>query len=149
MAYAAGYLPLSDAGRDQLDWTPEFSRRARGFATYAALRQFGRSGVADLVHRCCQAAHDIVAGLRSIPGVEVLSEPVINQGLVRFPDPAGEDHDRHTDSVIAAIQADGQAYFGGTTWRGMRAMRISVSNWQTGESDVKKVVAAISRCVSS
>jgi glutamate/tyrosine decarboxylase-like PLP-dependent enzyme len=147
MAYAAGYLPLSDAGRDQLDWTPEFSRRARGFATYAALRQLGRGGIAALVDACCRAAHDIVEGLRPIRGVEVLSEPIINQGLVRFPDPAGTDHDRHTDNVIAAIQSDGEAYFGGTTWNGMRAMRISVSNWQTNASDVERAVAAVARCV--
>ena len=87
--------------------------------------------VAELVDNCCRDAHDIVAGLRLISGVEVLAEPVINQGLVSFPDPDGTDHDRHTDRVIAAIQADGEAYFGGTTWHGMRAMHISVSNCQT------------------
>ena len=89
----------------------------------------------------------IVTGLGALPGVEVLAEPLINQGLVRFPDPHGHDHDRHTDRVIAAIQADGEAYFGGTTWRGMRVMRISVSNWETGEQDVQRTVAAVARCL--
>lgn len=147
MSYAAGYLPMGDAGRDQIDWTPEFSRRARGFATYAAIRQLGRSGITDLVNRCCLAAQEIVAGLHQVEGVEVLAEPVINQGLVRFPDPSGTDHDRHTDRVISAIQAGGEAYFGGTTWNGMRAMRISVSNWQTGPSEVARTVAAVTACV--
>ena len=43
----AEYL-IKSAGeeRDAVDWVPEFSRRARGFAVYAALRSLGRSGVA-------------------------------------------------------------------------------------------------------
>jgi glutamate/tyrosine decarboxylase-like PLP-dependent enzyme len=148
-SFSASYLPMGNAGRDELDWTPEFSRRARGFATYAALRQLGRGGVADVVDRCCHAAREIVAGLSAIEGVDVLAVPVINQGLVRFPDPANVDHDRHTDRVIAAIQADGEAYFGGATWRGMRVMRISVSNWRTNGDDVRRVVEAVARCVAA
>jgi glutamate/tyrosine decarboxylase-like PLP-dependent enzyme len=139
MSYSAGYLPIDGAGRDQIDWTPEFSRRARGFATYAALRQLGRAGVNDLVDRCCWAAREIVAGIGQLEGAEVLAEPIVNQGLVRFGD------DRRTDEVIAAIQADGEAFFGGTTWRGMRAMRVSVSNWQTDEEDVHRTIASVAR----
>jgi glutamate/tyrosine decarboxylase-like PLP-dependent enzyme len=148
MTYSASYLPASDACRDELDWTPEFSRRARGFATYAALRQLGRGGVARLVEGCCEAARGMIEGLRGVPGVEILAEPVINQALVRFPDPAGQDHDRHTDEVIRRIQAGGEAFFGGTSWRGMRCMRISVSNWQTGPEDVRRSVAAIAQAVA-
>jgi len=77
-------LPLSTEMRDQMDWTPEFSRRARGFATYAALRQLGRAGVADLVERCCWAAREIVAGIGRLEGAEVLAEPVINQAWCDF-----------------------------------------------------------------
>lgn len=149
MQFSASYLPMGNGGRDELDWTPEFSRRARGFATYAALRQLGRQGVADLVDRCCDMAREIVAGLGKIEGVDVMAVPVINQGLVRFPDPAGVDHDRHTDRVIAAIQADGEAFFGGATWQGMRVMRISVCNWRTGPEDVRRVVQAVARCVGA
>jgi glutamate/tyrosine decarboxylase-like PLP-dependent enzyme len=149
MSFTASYLPMGNAGRDELDWTPEFSRRARGFATYAALRQLGRQGVADLVDRCCDAAHEIVAGLGGIEGVDVIAVPEINQGLVCFPDPAGVDHDRHTDRVIAAIQADGEAFFGGANWKGMRVMRISVCNWRTSQEDVRRVVAAVARCVGA
>jgi glutamate/tyrosine decarboxylase-like PLP-dependent enzyme len=37
----SAYLEQGGGARDPVDWTPEFSRRARGFATYAALRQLG------------------------------------------------------------------------------------------------------------
>lgn len=144
MSYQASYLAASPA-RDQIDWNPEWSRRARGFSTYAAIRQLGRRGIAEIVERCCDYARALTLGIGQLPGAEVLWTPVINQGLVRFLDPAGADHDRRTDEVIAAIQAGGEAYFGGVTWRGRRAMRISVCNWLTTEAGVERVVAAFAR----
>jgi glutamate/tyrosine decarboxylase-like PLP-dependent enzyme len=146
MSYRATYLTHAEDARDQMDWNPEWSRRARGFATYAALRQLGRRGIADVVERCCRHARSLVLSIGRLPGAEVLWEPTINQGLVRFLDPrpgaTGEDHDCRTDRVIAAIRATGEAFFGGTTWRARRAMRVSVCNWLTSEEDVKRAIEA-------
>ena len=153
MSHRASYLIHDATARDQMDWNPEWSRRARGFPTYAALRQLGRGGVADLVERCCGFAHDLVIGIGALPGAQVLWEPTINQGLVRFCDPkAGateEDHDRRTDAVIAAIVADGVAFFGGTTSRGRRAMRVSVCNWMTSDEDVRCTIASVRKVLAA
>ena len=127
--------------REPKDWNPEWSRRGRGFTVYAAIRELGRAGIGELVARCCDLATRLVDDLAELPGVEVLARPIINQGLVRFLDHGG-DHDGRTDQVIAAIQASGEAWFGGTTWRGKRAMRISVCNWRTTEEDVRRTLAA-------
>jgi glutamate/tyrosine decarboxylase-like PLP-dependent enzyme len=143
MSHRAPYLTHDAAMRDQMDWNPEWSRRARGFSTYAALRELGRNGVAALIDRCCDHARAIVEGIGALPGAEILWPPSINQGLVRFLDPKGSDHDRRTDEIIAAIAATGEAFFTGTTWRGMRAMRVSVSNWQTSDEDVQRAVRAV------
>jgi glutamate/tyrosine decarboxylase-like PLP-dependent enzyme len=152
MSSQAAYLTHDDDARDQLDWTPEWSRRARAFPTYAALRQLGRNGVSDLVERCCEHAHSLVMEIGRLPGTEVVSEPVINQGLVRFLDPkpgaSDADHDRRTEEVMGAILGSGEAFFGGTTWRGRRAMRVSVSNWQTSEKDVRRVVNAVAKVLT-
>jgi glutamate/tyrosine decarboxylase-like PLP-dependent enzyme len=149
MSYRAPYLTYNAEARDQIEWNPEWSRRARGFPTYAALRQLGRRGIAELVQRCCRHAHAIVMGIGNLPGAEVVWEPRLNQRLVRFLDPkpgaTGTDHDRRTDEVIAAILKSGEAFFGGTTWRGRRAMRVSVCCWQTSENDVRRVVAAAAK----
>lgn len=153
MTSDASYLTNDGDARDQMDWTPEWSRRARAFPTYAALRQLGRDGVRDLVERCCKHAHSLVMEIGRLPGAEVVSKPVINQGLVRFLDPnsgASEaDHDRRTEQVIAAIVATGEAFFGGTTWRGRRAMRVSVSNWLTSQKDVERVVSAVAKVLAA
>ncbi|HKS42096.1 MAG TPA: aminotransferase class V-fold PLP-dependent enzyme [Blastocatellia bacterium] len=153
MSHRAAYLVHDEDARDQMDWNPEWSRRGRGFPTYAALRQLGRDGVANLVERCCKHAHSIVMRVGALPGAEVLSEPTINQGLVRFLDPrpnaSEKDHDDWTDKVIAAILTAGEAFFGGTTWRGRRAMRVSVCNWQTSDEDVERVVASVAQVMKS
>jgi glutamate/tyrosine decarboxylase-like PLP-dependent enzyme len=147
LSIRASYLTHASDARDQVDWNPEWSRRARGFPAYAALRQLGRDGVAALVERCCRHAHSLTTRIGALPGAVVLWEPTINQGLVRFLDLRDEaaeaDHDRRTDEVIAAILKTGEAFFGGTTWRGRRAMRISVTNWRTNEAEVDRVVNAV------
>jgi glutamate/tyrosine decarboxylase-like PLP-dependent enzyme len=128
-----------------MDWNPEFSRRARGLAVYATLRSLGRSGVAGIVDRACSLARRFADQLAASGRAEVINEVVFNQVLVRWLSPDGE-HDAFNDQVVAAIQTDGTAFFSGTTWNGMRLMRISVSDWATDEDDVDRVVEALLRC---
>ena len=150
MSVRAGYLVQADPGgpRDQLDFNPEFSRRARGFPIYAAVRALGRSGVAELVERSCAHARRFAEALAEAPGVEVLNDVVLNQVLLRFTDQAG-DHDRYTRAVIEAVQNDGTCWLGGTSWHGMEAMRISVSNWSTTSEDVERSIEAILRAAAA
>jgi glutamate/tyrosine decarboxylase-like PLP-dependent enzyme len=138
MSYTASYLVGSGAVPGAADYTAESSRRARGFAVWAALRELGRDGVANLVEQCCRLAGRFADQLASA-GVEVVNDVVLNQVLVGFGD------DARTDRVIDAIQRDGTCWMGGTTWRGRRLMRISVSNFSTTEADVDRSVAAILR----
>lgn len=138
----AAYL-IASAARDPLDWTPEASRRARGFTVYAALRSLGRDGVGDLVARCCALARRMAARLQAEPGVTILNEIALNQVLVRFTPRGGGDADGLTRSVIARVQRDGVCWAGGTTWQGKGAMRISVSGWQTTETDIDRSADAI------
>ena len=143
---AAYYVETAGDERDGYNWVPESSRRARGFAVYAALRSLGRDGLAEMIERCCTLARRMADGLRRAAGVTVLNEVVLNQVLVRFQPPGGGDADAFTRAVIAAVQADGTCWLGGTAWHGMAAMRISVSNWSTTEQDADLSVEAILRC---
>ncbi len=149
MTAHASYLLQTEEGRerDEFEWNPEASRRARGFPVYAAIRSLGRSGIAELVDRCHAHARRFAEALGREPGVEVLNEVVLNQVLVRFLDPDGE-HDARTRAVVKAVQEDGTCWLGGTTWQGKAAMRISVSNWATTTEDVNRSVAAILRAAS-
>ena len=142
MGVRAEYLVHDDgANRDQLDWNPEFSRRARGFPVYAALRSLGRSGVAELVERCCAHARHAAEELARLPGAEVLNEVVLNQVLFRF------GSDEQTGDVLRVVQRSGEAWLSGTTWDGRPAIRVSVSNWQTSAADVERLVGAFRAAV--
>lgn len=149
MSQQASYIAHTEDARDPSDWNPEWSRRGRGIATYAALRQLGRNGITDLIERCCRHARTLVTQIGRLPGAQVVWAPQVNQGLVRFldrkPDATQAHHDRRTDAVIAQIAETGEAFFSGTTWRGQRCMRVSVCNWQTSEQDVIRAIAAVER----
>jgi glutamate/tyrosine decarboxylase-like PLP-dependent enzyme len=152
MSVRAPYITAHAEARDEIDWNPEWSRRARGFASYAALRQLGRNGLADLIDRTCLYARKLVDGIGKLEGVDILWQPTLNQGLVRFlaggTDPGAADHDARTEDVIARVVESGQAFFGATVWRGVRAMRVSVLNWQTSDEDVARAVRAVADALS-
>ena len=141
MAYTASYLTGQVAGREfgGGDLVPESSRRARGFATWAAIRSLGRSGIADLVDRSCALARRFADGMRAVDGVTIVNDVVLNQVLIRVGD---EDT---TNRINRWVQDDGTLWLGSTSWRGERLLRVSVSNWSTAEEDVDRCVEAIAR----
>jgi glutamate/tyrosine decarboxylase-like PLP-dependent enzyme len=138
MAVTAEYLPTVSDQRNPSDYTPELSRRARGVEVWAVLRSLGRAGLASMIERGCRHARRFAEGLAAA-GYQVLNDVVLNQVLVSFGDAEA------TNRVIAAIQADGTCWCGGTIWQGQTAMRISVSSWATTEEDVERSLAAMLR----
>lgn len=142
MAIHAEYLPQPGAERNPSDFTPELSRRARGVEIWAALQTLGRAGIAEMIERNCRQARRFAAGL-SAKGCAVLNDVVLNQVLVSFGD------DARTRRVVARLQADGTCWCGITVWQGHTAMRISVSNWSTGDHDVEQSLEAMLRAAAS
>ncbi|HZT45317.1 MAG TPA: aminotransferase class V-fold PLP-dependent enzyme [Gaiellaceae bacterium] len=139
MGAQAEYLVHAETGgpRDQLDWTPEFSRRARGFAVYAAIRSLGRSGIAAMIERCCDHAARFAQEITAT-GADVLNEVVLNQVLFRY------ETDERTLEILRRVQESGEAWMSGTVWQERQAIRLSVSNWQTDDRDVDRTLAAFS-----
>lgn len=133
----APYL-VTGGGREPMHLTPQSSSRARCFEAWAVLAHLGRQGIADLVDRTCAHARRFASGLADA-GFEILNEVVLNQVVVALPDaePAA------LDELVAAVQRDGTCWVGPTTWRGRRALRISVSCWATTTDDVDRSIDAI------
>ncbi len=140
MEASAAYLP-EDADREPMHFTPQSSQRARGVEVWAVLAALGRDGVADHVTRTCRLARRFAGGIRAA-GYDVLNDVVLNQVVADFGDPG------RTDAIIAAVQNDGTCWCGPTTWRGRRAMRVSVSCWNTTEADIDRSVAAVLACAT-
>jgi len=144
MSYSAAYLTGSGVESDYVlgDLTPESSRRARGFAVWAALRELGSQGVSDLVDRSCALARRMAERLAS-GGATIHNDVVLNQVLVSIGDPS------RTDAIVDTVQREGTCWVGGTTWHGQRLIRISVSNATTTERDIDLSADAILRAAAS
>ena len=147
MSLSAAYIVATDVERDPHEYVPEESRRGRAVPIYAALRSLGSRGVGELVERCCVHAARMADRLRTHPHVRILNDVVLNQVLVRFEVP-GRDADELTRAVIAGVQAEGTCWLGGTTWHGMAAMRVAVSNWSTTGEDIDRSADAILRVLA-
>ena len=147
MAATASYLPAAETGdRNPVDYVPELSRRARGFATWAMIRALGRAGISDMVARHCRLARRMADALAAESGIEIVNDVVLNQLAVRFG--AGRpvaEGDAQTRAVIDRIQADGVCFAGGALWKGRWIMRLSVIAWSTTESDIDASAAAIAQ----
>ncbi|HEY6650581.1 MAG TPA: aminotransferase class V-fold PLP-dependent enzyme [Mycobacterium sp.] len=143
MSLAGPYLVADPGQRDNTNYVPESSRRARAVPIYAAMRSLGRAGIAEMIERNCAQARRMAKQLSDIPGAEVLNDVVLNQVLVRLP--GGDDANR---SAVAAIQRDGTCWLGGTTWNGEYVVRVSISNWATTDEDVDRSAAAIAAAVT-
>jgi glutamate/tyrosine decarboxylase-like PLP-dependent enzyme len=144
MRLAGPYLVADPGQRDNTNYVPESSRRARSVPVYAAIRSLGRAGIGEMIERNCAQARRMAKQLRSIPGAEVLNDVVLNQVLVRLP--GGDDANR---AAVAAIQRDGTCWLGGTTWNGEYLLRVSISNWATTDDDVDRSAAAIAAAVTA
>jgi glutamate/tyrosine decarboxylase-like PLP-dependent enzyme len=147
MAISASYLPpAADAERDPSAYVMELSRRARGFATWAMIRQFGRAGLAQGVERCCAIARRMADTLRGEPGLAVIGPVELNQLMVRFgADAPAAEGDRLTLAAIARVQKEGVAFMGPAQWRGVWVMRVSVSSMETTQADGDVSVTSVLR----
>jgi glutamate/tyrosine decarboxylase-like PLP-dependent enzyme len=143
MRLAGPYLVADPGQRDNTNYVPESSRRARAVPVYAAIRSLGRDGSAEMIERNCAQARRMAKQLSGIPGAAILNDVVLNQVLVRLP--GGDDANR---AAVAAIQRDGTCWLGGTTWNGEYVLRVSVSNWATTDEDVDRSAAAIAAAVA-
>jgi len=133
MSVNAAYLPPPGA-QGPYQYTPGMSRRARGIEAYAALRSLGTNGVEKLITESCRLAQKF-ASLLQQAGFKILNEVVLNQVLV--------DMGPKTTEIMDYLQAEGTCWVAGTTWRGTKAMRISVSSWATTDEDVEISAAAM------
>jgi glutamate/tyrosine decarboxylase-like PLP-dependent enzyme len=146
-AHCAYAGPANGLDRNGSDWVPENSRRARAFVLYAALRAFGRQGVAQIVEHCCDMAQAFSDRLVRIPGAQILNQVVLNQVLCRFEPAEKVDADAFQVAVAKRLQAEGVCWLGTTQWHGQTAIRISVSNGATTLADVETAVECLERAV--
>jgi glutamate/tyrosine decarboxylase-like PLP-dependent enzyme len=127
--------------------SPELSRRARGFALWAALRQLGETGVSGLVSGYANNARCFARALDGRPGLRVLNEIAFNQVAVRIEAPNGEEL-ATTTRVVRALQAERTCYATPSYWHGKPVIRFSFCNASTTEGDAQRMADALVRVVA-
>jgi glutamate/tyrosine decarboxylase-like PLP-dependent enzyme len=136
----ADYL-IGDAS-DPMSRTPEFSRRARGFPVWAALRSLGRNGLSELVEGLCANATLLAKGFDAIDEVEVVNDVVFTQVMFRL------SIDERTAEAGRRLLAEGTCVVTPAVWQDRAVQRCSVSNWSTTAADVDRTVDAVRRVVA-
>jgi glutamate/tyrosine decarboxylase-like PLP-dependent enzyme len=151
MAVHGAYLASGNPGTPPNPgaFTPELSRRARGFALWAALRQLGAEGLDALVTGSVTRARLLASELFRTPGLRVVNQVVFNQGVVRAEPPEGVDAAEWTQKLVLGIQREGTCYTTPTVWRGSPALRFSVINADTSSDDILRSAHAVSQVYTS
>lgn len=135
----------ADEKRDGSTWGPENSRRARGFVLYAVLRELGRSGIRTIVEQCCARARQFAAGVARLPGARVVNAVNLNQVLLRWEPPEGDNVDGFHRAIASRVQADGRCWLGTTTWHGQTVLRFSICNAATTAVDITVALQAVAK----
>jgi glutamate/tyrosine decarboxylase-like PLP-dependent enzyme len=143
---AAYAMSATEGERDSELFVPEFSRRARAFPVYAALRSLGRTGLAELVRRDCALARNFADQVAKHPLIEVVNAVTLNQVLLRFRAARGTE-EALLDTILERIHRDGTFWAGRTSWRGRAGLRVSISGWNTTPADVDRAADALLRLV--
>ena len=142
----ADYLPPPDDPFPLLcNHCPESSRRARSLPVWAALRAYGRTGVAAMIERCLALAERMAARVDDAADLERLADAPLNIVCFRYNpgDQSEEALDELNTRLAAAILEDGRVYLGATQYRGSVALRPAIVNWRTRPADVDLAVDVV------
>lgn len=144
MDISGGYLNRSSLdGRNPSEFNPELSRRARGFAAWAALQSLGRQGVEEIVRRHCQSAQCLAERLQSIPGIALCNTVLLNQVTARV-----GNSDEETQALADALNTRGYAFVRTAQWRGRTVLRFSIISQHTSEDVMNGLGDAIQGILS-
>lgn len=145
MDISASYLThKSDDGRSPSAFTPELSRRARGFAVWAVMQSLGRQGIAEIILRHCNCARYLEEKLKGITGINIMNDVVLNQLAVTFGETSSvELRNRMTNKVIEKIHHENKNFVLGANWREQEILRISIISEQTDIQHMDNLSASI------
>ncbi|MCB5912192.1 pyridoxal phosphate-dependent decarboxylase family protein [Streptomyces pinistramenti] len=138
--FNADYLQTTErTGRDPMDHRVEISQRARALTLWAVLHHEGSQGIAAVIERNCTAARTLGRLLEPETDIDLLAPVTLNQVLLHIGD------EQHIRAVVDSLNSSGTCWVTPTTWTGQAAVRISVTNWQSGRESAEATAAAFLR----
>lgn len=144
MAMSAAYLNRDEGdGRNPSEFNPELSRRARGFAAWAVLRELGRNGVREMIRGHCHLAAMLAARLDRLPGVSVLNDVRLNQVALALTDIPAEAREAATARLSSVLNEEFGQFVRPTVWKGQPVLRVSIISPATTRSEIDNLAVAI------
>jgi glutamate/tyrosine decarboxylase-like PLP-dependent enzyme len=131
---SAGYL-TPGSGANLHEFGIEASRSWRGACVWAALKALGRSGVEDLVTRCCDLAAELASLVEQHPRLELAAPAPTNIVCFRYVRD-GIDVDEANRRIQADVAARGNVFHTGATLDGRFCQRAAICSWRTTLEDV-------------
>lgn len=147
---AGPYLPPEVTPDTFLHLTPENSQRLRALPTWMTLVAYGREGYGDIVERCCDVASRLGEWIDHHPAFRLLAPVRLNGVCFSLVNDAGGD--RSAEDVTAfldRLRASGEAFMTPTTYQGVPAVRISVTNWRTTQDDADRTWRAMEQALEA
>jgi glutamate/tyrosine decarboxylase-like PLP-dependent enzyme len=144
-AGSAGYL-TPGAGANLHELGIEASRSWRGACVWAALKQLGRTGLAELVTRCCDLAAELSALVEASPRLEPTAPAPTNIVCFRYRPAGWEDGEQLDDlnrRIQSAVAADAEVFHTGATLRSGFSQRAAIVSWRTTSDDVRMLAEAV------
>ena len=146
-AGGAGYL-TPGAGLNLHELGIEASRSWRGACVWAALKQQGREGIAELVSRCCELAQELAALVEESPRLELTAPAPTNIVCFRYRPEGwtdGEELDTLNRRIQAEVAAAGEVFHTGVELDKGFCQRAALVSWRTTLDDVHALVSAVER----
>lgn len=146
---AGAYLPAEVRPDTLIHLTPENSQRLRALPTWMTLAAYGRAGYAEIVERCCRLASWLGERLDANPAFRLLAPVRLNGLCFALADEDGEP--RPAEAVaefLDLLKQDGTTFLTPTTYQGVPAARVSISNWRTEPADVERTWEAMKKAAA-
>jgi glutamate/tyrosine decarboxylase-like PLP-dependent enzyme len=140
---SAGYL-TPGSGANLHEFGIEASRSWRGACVWAALKALGRSGVEDLVTRCCDLAAELASLVEDHPRLELAAPAPTNIVCFRYVRD-GIDVEEVNRTIQAEVAAGGNVFHTGATLDGRFCQRAAICSWRTAADDVQALLDEVVR----
>ncbi|MDB2407736.1 pyridoxal-dependent decarboxylase [Jannaschia sp.] len=120
------------------EWTIPLGRRFRALKIWFLLRAYGLEGLRTRLRNHVAWAAELCACLRAMPGVEIVTEPILSLFTFRVD---GSDADQQR--LVDAINDDGRIYLTQGAHRGRKVIRFQVGQFDTTREDVMMAATVI------
>lgn len=145
---AAVYLAQEISSSNFLHLTPENSRRLRALPSWFTLMAYGKTGYAEIVERNCRLAQWLGDKISTSDVFELLSPVRLNGICFTLKSKEKPISFEEIQRYLGILQEAGDIFLTPTVYKGVAAMRISITNWRTTEKDVEKAWQALRQGVA-